>query len=538
MKFENTDQVVDFVNKHIKLPDWVVKARDTHTTLNALVNGVDFNKVLIERIEKIESSDRSMARKKYSKDIRDLFSRVTSPRDNVFSASGGSIQNEIKTKEEEFLKAIKSFKGQKSVNQYLEEVYFNLTDVDPNGVLFMEYIGDEDIYPTYKSINDIQYYKSNGQLCEVLMFSPKAINIGSTQFQEIRVVDDAWDYSLLNIGDAWVVSEERSFQHPFGQVPAVILSNTQVIGSEVRKSTIHEVVELSKDYARDKSILNIYKFQNGFPKHGKYEAHCRSCQGTGKTGDKKETCKTCSGKGFQRVNDVTDTTILDLPRDNESPIIAPNTEWFVSPDLETWAQYNDDLKEMEDKVDSTMWGTKRVTAATNETATGRFIDVQPVINRLTSYSHNVEWVHNQLTGLVQSWTAGQATDSTYHFSYGHRFIIEGPDVLLKTYIESRDKGANNTILDKELDEYILAKYQNNSTLLNAMLKKREVEPYVHQSIEEVSTIFGAIEAYKKVMFVDFWEEADTTKEVSVLKAEFKTYSTTNSLTITTPPSTT
>ena len=48
-------------------------------------------------VEKIESKDRAVARYRYSKDIRDLFSRVYQPRDNVFRASGGSVTDTYKS---------------------------------------------------------------------------------------------------------------------------------------------------------------------------------------------------------------------------------------------------------------------------------------------------------------------------------------------------------------------------------------------------------------------------------------------------------
>jgi hypothetical protein len=251
----------------------------------------------------------------------------------------------------------------------------------------------------------------------------------------------------------------------------------------------------------------------------------------GRTGDN-ETCIPCNGKGHLRRNDVTDVSIIDLPRDDQSPIITPNVEGFVSPDLDTWARMNEDLADSEDLIESTMWGTTRVKEGTNETATGRFLDVQPIMVKLDSFADNVEWVHNKLAHFVESWLLGSPKDTfEFHITYGRRFIIESPDSILEKYTESREKGDNNTILDKLLSEYILSKYQSNPIMLEEMQKKRQVEPYVHQSIDQVNNIFGAEEAHKKVTFVDFWEQADKEKDLETLKAEFKTFNEANKVTI-------
>jgi len=521
MEFKDETEVIDFVKKHNQTPKWVADARNNHKTLNALIIGKDFQEVLISQIEKIESIDRSIARKKYSKDIRDMFDRVMQPRANVFTASGGSVHNDIanKAQKEKFIESLSNFKGQKSMKKYLSEDFFRLGDADPNGIIFLEYVEDKDIYPTYKSINDIRYYKSNGQLLDVLLFEPKTILKGKTSIIVHRVVDDKKDYYVVQSGSTYTINEDKTFEHPFGRIPATILSDRQSTGSELRISSIFPIEELSKDYARDKSVLTIYKFQSGFPIQWRYIKECRHCQGTGKDGQ--EVCGTCSGKGEILRRDVTDIQTIEMPRDSDSAIITPNVAGFVSPDLETWGQYKTDLRDNEELIDSTMWGTKRIKEGGNETATGRFIDVQPVKNKLDTFTDNAEWVDNQLSKFVENWVnGGPKAKSEYHKSYGRRFIIESPNELEEKYNAAREKGANNTILDKLLDEWILSVYQNNPVLLDEMEKKRLVEPYIHLSIDQVNMIFGAKEANTKVLFVKFWEGADKSKTVEQLTREF------------------
>jgi len=529
MIFENPEEVIKLLKDNLTPTKWVLKSRETHKTLNALVTGKNFSDVLINKIEKIESNARKVARKNYSKDIRDLFDRVMQPRSNVFSSSGGSTINNLEGEvREKVIEVLNNFKGQKTIKQYLANNLFQLEDIDPNGLLFMEYESDIDIYPTYKSINDIRNYKSNGQLLEWVIFEPKTIIVNNTSIMEWRVVDDRNDYTFQQIGSSFILAEHKTFAHPFTNVPAVILSDIQEIGSEVRISPINPIQKLSEDYARDKSIRTIYKFQNGFPKHWRYEAFCRPCQGTGKSNDGKG-CTTCKGSGKARNNDVTDTTTLNFPREGQ-PVVTPNLEGFSSPDLETWGQYNSDLRDMEELIESTMWGTRRVDKGANETATGRFIDTQPVTNKIDQFADNYEWVSNALIGFVEDWENGEPKEEKgVTLITGRRFIIESSDVLLDKYTDSVSKGVNSSVLDKLLEEFIYSKYQNNAHLLNMMLVKKDVEPYVHLDIKDVNAMFGREEADRKQSFVNFWEQADVTKDRKELIEDFDIYFSSNKL---------
>lgn len=521
---ESDDDIIKFVKLHSEsTPKWVDDARKEHTTLKALVFGDDFHKELITRIEKIESEDRAKARKKYSKDIRDLFERVMQPRTSVFNAHGGSVHNDIKSDavKEKLAETLKHFKGQKSIKKYLSENFFRLVDTDANGLIFMEYVDDKDIYPTYKSINDIRFYVSDGQICEILLFEPKKKQRGSIMWEEWRLVTKDKDYRIKQNGQSFTIIEKKTFQHPFGVVPAIILSDIQKMGTETRLSPLFPIIELSKDYARDKSIKTIYKFQHGFPRHWRYVKECRVCQGTGKTGD--DVCIICTGTGHIQKNDVTDIQTIARPREDEQ-IITPDVEGFITPDIKFLEWSTTDMSENEELINATMWGTHRIKKASNETATGRFIDVQQVHNSLEPFTDNVEWVNNQLIKYVENWINGMPKDAQeFKVIWGRMYIVESPNIILEKYTESREKGDNNTILDKLLGEYLLSKYQNDPVMLKLMQKKEELEPYIHNSTKDINTWFGAKEAEKKVLFPKFWEQTDTTKNIDTLQKELDKY---------------
>lgn len=524
IEFDETT-VIEAIKKHQVTETWVNNSREQSQVLRALVNGRKFHELLIDQIEGIESAIKAKARKRYSKDIRDVFHRVMSKRDNVFQATGGTEEIDIPSEpmKEQFIANLNNFKGGKSINKYFSEYFFRQLDTDPNGVIFLEYTTDPElkVYPTFKSIDVIRTYVADGQKCEYLIFEPKKVLENGNERTYWRVVDAKTDWTILQTNETFIVIPDKTFEHPFGEVPAVILSDQFEIGHRERLSPINPIIELSKDYARDKSILSIYKFQNGFPKNWQYVSRCRECHGTGKTGETK--CTTCAGTGVKQRNDVTDIINIELPKESD-PVIAPNISGFIQPDLDTWKQYKEDLADLEAVMEHTIWGTHEIKSG-NETATGRYIDVQPITNELNNLADRVQWIHN----VIANWTANaivltkDKVKDVYLKSYGRRFIIESPDVILERYEKSRASGINNTILDKLMQEFILSKYKSDPIMQELMTKKAIVEPYVHYSIEQVFTIFGKKEAYKKAIFDDFWEQVDIKKAEDQLKTDFTKY---------------
>ena len=530
MTFLETEVIPLLLKHKDRAPDWVNTARETHRTLEALVNGIGFDKELIEQIEHIESSKRAEARKKYSKDIRDLFFRVTSKRQNVFDASGGSevinIDNEVLRVN--FTNSISNIKNNNSLFSFLEKDLFNLVDVDPNGVILTATKKDKP-YLYHKSIQDIRYYQSDGQQIEYIIFEPKQINDSS--IKEWTIIDDVNFWIIKESNGIFLIDYDKSLPHGFSKTPCLVLSNIQILGSELRKSTLYPIIELSKEYARDKSILTIYKFLNGFPIHWRYVSQCRVCNGSGKIQNKQgiyDGCGSCGGSGYLKKSDVTDMVTLPLPREGQ-PNIAPNIAGYIAPDLDTWERMKEDLRDNEDLINDTLWGTNtiKITEKGKETATGRYIDTQPIINELNKYSNLAEYMYNTIANQVLYYIDPIKTDDSdelvFYKSFGRRYIIESPDVLIENYEKSKEKGANNTILDKQLEEVLTAKYKNDPNSLSLILKKAKIEPYVHYTTKEVFDYFGQEESQKKYIFHEFWKDADKNKDEDVLKIEFQEY---------------
>ncbi len=516
----NEQQIKLIIEGSQKAPDWVNNARDYRDTLFALIEGENFEE-LLNHIEHIEGTKKAKARQKYARSCKDMFERLLRLTDNVYSATGGSKRYDLGDEQkEQLIKTVSNIRGGQSLEQWLEYNWKPLYHLDPNGLVFLEYYEDSNPYPTYKSTYDIRSYLPNGQSIGWVLFEPKNLDEGRKMW---RLVDSVKDYVIYQDGDTITIDEDDSFEHGFGYCPGMINSNINKIGDDYLKlSPLDKVIEISKEYLRDLSIKTIYKFLQGFPKHWRYTAPCPDCHGTGKNGE--TVCGTCNGTGETTRNDVTDEIRLALPESDE-PVIAPNIAGYITPDLETWARFNEELKELEDLMTLTHWGTIIQTEAV-ATATEVVLDTQPAIQRLNKYGDVAEGMESQLTEMIANhiFADKDKKEDIASINYGRNYIIEAITSVLEKYQSSKAAGDNATILDRQYQEYLMAKYKSDPVGLKMAQLKSEVERYIHYTAEQVAELVNAEEAQKKVMFDDFWKTVvDFDQTAESLQSQFETW---------------
>jgi len=527
MIFVNDTDAINEIKEHLKLSPEFAEMRNYSKELKALVNGTDFIDELICKIEGIESEKKAEARIKYSHDIKSLFTRLFQPIENIYYATGGvkdyDIANtELKT---EYLLQIANIRDGKSLSEWVQNNAIKLYNTDPNGVIFLEYTTTPitEVYPTYKSINKIRYYKSKGQTLDYIIFEPKV----KEQKTFWRIVDDLYDRTFVQDGETFILVSELSFKHPFGKVPAVICSNINNPAEKKKLAAIDSIIEDAKEYARDQSFLTLYKVYKSNPIFWKYVQFCADCSGTGKQSN--ETCRSCDGKGkFVSKSDVTDVVEMPVPTDKESPVIAPNIAGFISPDLDVWNKYEETLKLSEEKIYKTHWGTNYGMQSVSgmKTATEVQFDKQPIENQLNKYADFVEHIEWRLSEWILNLydTSKDKSKSLITINLGRRYIIESYDSLLERYSKSVLAEDNIVILDKLFLEYISAKYRNNPIDLQANLLKARIEPYLHLPFSKVLTIFGNEEAQRKILFQKWWQSVNNySKGEATLISEFNTW---------------
>ena len=196
------EQIDGILKKNAKkTPNWIMTAREYRDTLFALIEGEDFDK-LLEKVEHIEGTKKAIARRKYARNVKDMFERLLRMTDNVYSATGGVKRyvNLSDSEKETLVESLSNVRGGESLESWLENNWKQLYHLDPNGIIFLEYMEGVDPYPTYKSIKSIRNYLQNGQKLEWLLFEPVELEDG---LREWRLVDDLMDYTIIQNGEVF-----------------------------------------------------------------------------------------------------------------------------------------------------------------------------------------------------------------------------------------------------------------------------------------------------------------------------------------------
>jgi len=508
-------------------PEWTAN-REYSSELKALVNGEGFIDELIDKIDNLESVNKANARKKYSRSVQDTFTRLFQPIENIGFATGGMKDYAVENMEvkKEILKKVSNIKDNKPLSEWILRNAIDLINTDPNGLIFLEYKTkpEKDIYPTYKSSNSIRYYEPNGQLVEYVIFEPYTAN----EKEHFRIVCDSFDRTFKRDGNEFLKVEGLSFQHPFGQCPAIICSNISFAGQKNKLSAIHPVIGLAKEYARDQSFLTLYKIYKGNPIFWRYVSYCGDCSGSGKVSD--TICTSCEGKGKHvSKNDVTDVVELPIPDDRDAPIIAPNIAGFISPDLDVWVQYNKELNGLEQKLYKSHWGTMfgmQIESSKNaKTATEIVADKQPLENQLNKYADYIEYIEWKLSEWIVNFyhRNKKRNDNVVTINLGRRYIIESYDILLERYENSVKAEDNSVVLDKLFVEYLNSKYRSNVIDLQINLTKAKVEPYLHITLQNVIKVLGLEEAQRKILFPKFWQGVTEFNDIIKIQSDFDTW---------------
>ena len=519
MTFETEEELNIFIKENMKLSPDLARGRKEAKEMNALVFGVNFLDELI-KIDNLESSAKQQVRKKFAQPIMSYYAQLTSNIENCFAATGGIIDfNGNEHLMERYANLTKRLKCGKSLNKWVQDNFVDIHKIDPNGVIMVSNNGISS-FPVYKSSSDIRAVKTSGRKVEAIMFEPYEFKNGDATELRIRVLDDETDYILKQGEENYIIIEDETFEHSYGQCPCICVGDTDYIGTQVKKNPLSVVTELSREFLRDKSIKTIHKALRGVALHWRKTAFCIECSGTGKVdvsnddGEyRKGTCGTCSGKGSLGGDrdDVADIIEIKAPETSEDPDIN-QPAGYIEPSTETWNQY---IKEQElnmQQAYKVIWGTlSGFESKTTKTATEITFDKQPIENTLNKYSNNFEDLESFIgTMLLRKDTNNK--EVVVSKGYGRNFILQTENEILDRYYKGKEKGANSVILDSIMKEYLNSKYKNNVETRALNLLKLSVEPYPHYSIKEVFEYISPLKSQHKALFIDFWNSNDFTSK--------------------------
>jgi len=501
-------EYTDIIKKGV--PPWVKEARKYTKTLNVHINGIGVAEHL-DHIERYENDVQLNLRHKFATSNKFVFANLLRPVDKIFNADGGS--KIINTKTETSLKLVNSKLNNLvdgySSKDYISKLQFNKYYSDPSGVVFFEW-KDGETWPTFKSINVIRNYETDGRNIKWILFEPEK-RIDSTG-KEIegdfyRFVDSEKDYLLHVVKEQIKEIEEETFENPWGYVPS--FTNSDILNSELTYhiSPVDSVIELADHYLRTTSVKNIYEFLHGYPIFWAYVQKCKVCDGTGNYDS--GICPTCNGDGHSFKKDVSDIIKLKPPENNEDPTIAPDVAGYVQPDLATWGEQRTELDWLWGLMHFTEWGTARQEKAGNETATAAFIDAQPVNDRLNTYADAYEGTEELIIDIVGLFYARENYEGA-SVNSGRRFLVETPDVVWGKYQKARETKAPKISLDYLLLQFFQSEFKNDIENLVVYKKGLILEPFIHKTDEEIQSLpVGDEDKKKKFYFSEWWKTLKT-----------------------------
>lgn len=512
-------EIVDIIK--LGLPQWVKDAQKEQKRLNVHINGKN-TAAYLETIDTIENANQLELRKKFLTTNRHVFANIARPIDKVFSAKGGGNIYNLNTdsKEKKLIDRLSNIRHGKSIRKWIKDIQSNKYYSDPAGLVFFEW-DKEKTYPTIKSINSIQNYRSDGRDLEWLLFAP--IEDEKKETKTYRFVDDTYDYTILEKDGAYTLLEELTYKNPFKKVPAII--NSDIINSDLtyNESPFELIISLADHYLRTGTIKNLNEFLHGYPIFWRYLTDCKNCSGTGYI--EGNECPKCNGSGKNLSKDITDIIQLERPEAGE-PVLAPDLAGYVTPDIASWQEMRTEQDTLQTLMELTVWGSKMVRDADNETATAAFLNVQPANERLNGFSDAFEDMEKKMTDLIGVFYLKSYEGSS--ISYGRRYLVESPDAIWKKYQEAREKGISKVALDYLLIQFYQSEYSNDLKNLSIAQKSIRLEPFVHKTDEELINLPVTEEDKKaKVYFNEWFKQLSTidllSKEVKALETEFKTY---------------
>jgi len=521
----SNEEVISLIEKGVS--DKLSLSRKKARKVNMHITGkgvIDY----LEQLDDYETYAQKLLREKLVKSNRSLFSFILRPTDKIFTAKGGNITYNLPQEQINFLKSnINDVADGLDIKKYLKKVVKKHYVIDPNGVLFIDIDSDGMLETHVVTSNEIMWYENKGNVVKAIIFEPfkKKIRREDEKFFEAvsperlkkerdkkyyRVIDGETDRIFVNDGGNISEDFNSRLDNFFGFVPALVLGDEKNPNEDVFETIIADVIEDADSLLRLVSTSNVHDLAHLYPRYWEYATECNRCKGEGeihtiKDGEivKSEVCPSCGGTGYAHRTNPSDAKILQQPQDGE-PTIAPNVAGFVSPDLMTAKFYQDKMDIDRNRMFQSMWGTTYQQGGKRETATGRFLDAQPVQDRLRDISDTFAKMHKF---MLDCYAKVLLRDPNYEsfVSYGTRYILESPDDILKKYTESTKFDISETVLLDLRKQYFDAEYQSDIFELTKNIKLANIEPFPTMKSKDVMSIDGLPEIDKlRKMYYSTW----------------------------------
>lgn len=499
----------DFIKYIYPLPidPRMERARKMNDDLLRHVEGVkELVDSFLTRINNYENEGQHLARTKHTISNKFVVEELLNPTNNIFSAKGGSHNYKFKsnkdTSKDELIGIVENLPNGYKLNNYIRQVWFRKFVTDPNGLIFMEVTNkdnpeENEIYPTYKNIHTIKAYKQSSIFVEWVIFEPhEVIKDKNEVIEKFWAVDEMayYEYQIKTNKDDIELIPLVQIEHDFEKVPAVLCSDIidnypiscSIYNEDWKKSPIDNQIELLDKYLTSNSVLTLQEFMHNYAREWEYGDDCKICNGTGvieNTGlqsrDKEINTQSCTCENGMYVRkDPTDKLRMRPPEEGQQKLDPP--AGYVYLPTEPWELQVKSVDRYFELIFRTLWHATYETQE-NATATGRFIDTQPINNKLNDFSNTTETIHTAIANFIGKYNFPETFEYAI-IQYGRRYLIETPDQIWEKYLKSKKENAPISTLDLLLLQYYESEFRENEQLLTYEIKKSKLEPFIHYDI--------------------------------------------------------
>jgi hypothetical protein len=287
-------------------------------------------------------------------------------------------------------------------------------------------------------------------------------------------------------------------------VPAITNGSTYDPVGKCYVSPDHDIIDIADQHLRDRSVLTMFKLHHGFPIKWLYASDCPTCNGSKKLNGK--PCPSCSGTGKKSKYDVAETIMAPFPKQGD-PIIS-DYAGYITPPVDSWNKMDDTIAELYKVAHYALWGTNQMEdseSAQPQTATGRFIDVQPVNDRLNGYADAAEYVEAWITDRV-----GQFNFKSYkgcEIIYGRRFLIETPDEVAKKFQEAKKANSPYLALRYLYMQWLQSEFQADSVELGRQIKLFQLDYWPLLTMDEAKAVVEDPADMLRKLYFPQWVES-------------------------------
>ena len=517
MIFQSPDEIYNLIKNPINT-DTIARAVQIKTKHELHVSGIGIDSFL-QKVDGVENEEALKNRIKLANEATvPIMSNVRKPKDKIFHATGGY---EIYTIENEDVRRdfrsniLGNVTTNTSLKEWMRTEWALRVDVDPFGIAYTEITKDgRNAYLTYKSstdFHDIEFSATNR--VEYIIFN----SVTTTDGEVYRVVDDKMDYHVLRKDGNYSILENESFPHPFGIVPAVFMSSRNDKKSKSKDTWISESMPSADDYLFDNTIYRIYKTKVSIPYVYELERACVVCKGDGTVGENNDPCPACDGNGIAKNRDVADKIIIKPQADDSGKWTEPNSvAGYIQADPEAQDQMTKELDRLAKITYVSVWGEK--TSEGVKTAFEVSVNKEPELDKLKMISKNAELVESFITDMFGIFYLAERYGGNV-INYGDKYTLKTSLELLVIYNKNKEANASISTLNDLLSDYYKSEHDENPLSLQRALMLMVIEPYIHNSLAELSGLApDGLDYITKQKFNDYLNRYET--EVS--KIQFKT----------------